>query len=104
MATTRARHARGDRHMFSSSDDNAMMKNILATHSPDGTYTDVIPLLKIIEDIMHRAQPDAARHDTHAEIDAIVESVIYSDINEMLEVMALTINKVSCEVKVKLGS
>ncbi|KAI3731435.1 hypothetical protein L1987_62623 [Smallanthus sonchifolius] len=101
MATTRTRLPRGDRHMFSSSDDNAMMKNILATHSPDGTYIDVIPLLKIIEDIMHRAQPDADHHGTHAEIDAIVESVIYSDVNEMLEVMALTINKVSCEISCK---
>lgn len=59
MATARSRQLRGDRHMFSSSDDNAMMKHILATHAPDGTYFDVIPLLQIIEDIMHRANPDA---------------------------------------------
>lgn len=46
--------------MFSSSDDNAMMKHILATHAPDGSYFDVIPLLQVIEDIMHRARPDAS--------------------------------------------
>ncbi|KAK1406069.1 hypothetical protein QVD17_42266 [Tagetes erecta] len=101
MATPRTRHARGDRHMFSSSDDNAMMKNILATHSPDGTYIDVIPLLQIIEDIMHRAHPDATHHGPQGEIDTIVENVIYNDVSEMLEAMALTINKVSCEISCK---
>lgn len=64
MATPRIRHARGDRTMFSSSDDNAMMKHILATHAPDGTYLDVIPLLQIVEDIMHRANPDPS-HQVH---------------------------------------
>ncbi|KAK9050913.1 hypothetical protein SSX86_027538 [Deinandra increscens subsp. villosa] len=102
MATMRTRHPRGDRHLFSSSDDNAMMKNILATHDPDGTYFDVIPLLQIIEDILRRANPDTSHHGSEAaEIDAIVESVIYNDVNEMLEVMALTINKVSCEISCK---
>ncbi|KAJ0818261.1 putative sieve element occlusion, Thioredoxin-like superfamily, protein SIEVE ELEMENT OCCLUSION [Helianthus annuus] len=101
MATSRTRRARGDRHMFSSADDNAMMKNILATHSPDGTSIDVIPLLQIIEDIMHRARPDASHHGSQAELDAIVDSVLYNDVNEMLEVMALTINKVSCEISCK---
>ncbi|KAJ0638142.1 putative sieve element occlusion [Helianthus annuus] len=71
-----------------------MMKNILATHSPDGTNIDVIPLLQIIKDIMHRSHPDA-------NIDAIVESVIYHDFNEMFEVLALTINKVACEIACK---
>ncbi|GJY23455.1 sieve element occlusion B-like protein [Tanacetum coccineum] len=101
MATPRIRHARGDRHMFSSADDNAMMKHILATHAPDGTYLDVIPLLQIIEDIMNRANPDPSHQGNQAELDAIVEGVIYNDLNEMLEVMALTINKVSCEISCK---
>ncbi|KAM0016628.1 putative sieve element occlusion [Helianthus debilis subsp. tardiflorus] len=96
MATTMTLYGRGDRQVFSSSDDNAMMKNILATHSPDGTNIDVIPLLQIIKDIMHRSHPDA-------NIDAIVESVIYHDFNEMFEVLALTINKVACEITCKCG-
>ncbi|KAJ0727262.1 putative sieve element occlusion [Helianthus annuus] len=98
MAAMHTRRERGHRHLFSSSDDNAMMKNILATHAPDGTYFDVKPLLQIIEDIIHRANPDTTHHGTQPEIDAMVESVIYNDVNEMLEVMALTINKVSCEI------
>jgi hypothetical protein len=43
--------------MFSSSDDNAMMKRILETHAPDGREIDAKPLLQIVEDIFHRAAP-----------------------------------------------
>lgn len=56
-AASTSRRPRGDRHMFSSSDDNAMMKHILATHAPDGSSFDVKPLLQIIDDIMRRAAP-----------------------------------------------
>ncbi|MFS8020510.1 putative sieve element occlusion [Helianthus anomalus] len=62
MATTMTLYGRGDRHVFSSTDDNAMMKNILATHSPDGTNIDVIPLLQIIKDIMRMSHPDVSHH------------------------------------------
>jgi hypothetical protein len=51
------RPIRGDRSMFSSSDDNAMMKRILETHAPDGRDVDAKPLLQIIEDIFKRAAP-----------------------------------------------
>ncbi|KAL8230093.1 hypothetical protein R6Q57_014993 [Mikania cordata] len=101
MAATRMRLAKGDRYMFSSSDDNAMMKNILATHSPDGTVFETLPFLKIIEDIIHGAHPDENDIGPHAEIDAIADSVIYNDVNEMLAVIALIINKVSCEISCK---
>lgn len=50
--------ARNDRRMFSSSDDNAMVKQIQATHSPDGRELDVFPVLLVIEDVLHRAIPD----------------------------------------------
>nr|POE88568.1 protein sieve element occlusion b [Quercus suber] len=47
--------SRGDRHFFFSSDDNAMMKQIQATHAPDGREVDVKPLVHIIDDIFKRA-------------------------------------------------
>lgn len=47
--------ARGDRSLFSTSDDNVMMKQIHSTHAPDGREFDVKPILLIIEDVMHRA-------------------------------------------------
>jgi hypothetical protein len=58
---------RRDRRLFSSSDDNVMSKQILATHAPDGREVDVRPLLHIIEDILKRATPS---------IEAIVAQVI----------------------------
>lgn len=48
---------RRERSMFSSSDDTAMMKQIQATHAPDGREFSVKPLLHIVEDIFLRATP-----------------------------------------------
>ena len=47
---------RGDRHIFSSSDDNATMKQIQATHAPDGREVDEKPLLQVIEGIFKCAE------------------------------------------------
>lgn len=47
--------------MFSSSDDQVMMKQILAAHAPDGREIPVKLFLQIVEDIFHRvtiAAPD----------------------------------------------
>jgi len=48
---------KSERHLFSSSDDAAVMKQILATHAPDGREVDVRALLQIVEDILQRATP-----------------------------------------------
>lgn len=55
VSTQKVPQSRGDRHFFSSSDDNAMMKQIQGTHAPDGREVDVKPFLHIIEDIFKRA-------------------------------------------------
>ena len=44
-----------ERRMFSSSDDTAMMKQVQATHSPDGREVDVKPIIQIIEEILIQA-------------------------------------------------
>ncbi|KAK2974668.1 hypothetical protein RJ640_030276 [Escallonia rubra] len=44
-----------DRGMFSMSEDTAMMKQIQATHSPDGLEVEVKPLLTVINEILRRA-------------------------------------------------
>lgn len=36
---------------FATSDDNAMMKQIQSTHSPDGREVEVQPILQVIEDV-----------------------------------------------------
>lgn len=53
---------RGNRLMFSSSDDNVnvLAMQIQATHAPDGREVDVRPLLRIIEEIFKRATPNMA--------------------------------------------
>ena len=53
----RRSNPRSDHHLFSSSDDNAMMKQIQATHAPDGREFVVKPLLHLVEDIFQRAMP-----------------------------------------------
>ncbi|MQL74562.1 hypothetical protein Taro_006919 [Colocasia esculenta] len=51
---------KSERHFFSSSDDSAIMKQILATHHPDGRDVDCRPLLNVIEDIFLRSTPTVA--------------------------------------------
>lgn len=46
---------RGDRGTFLSTDENMIMKQVQATHTPDGREVDVRPLLLIVEDILNRA-------------------------------------------------
>ncbi|GAB4829293.1 hypothetical protein Ancab_018961 [Ancistrocladus abbreviatus] len=41
--------------MFSTSDDNVVLNQIVATHAPDGRDIDVKPLLLVIKDIFHLA-------------------------------------------------
>lgn len=53
----RRQRYRGDRHLYSSSDDTAMLNQLRATHAPDGRDIDVKLLLRIIEDILDRAPP-----------------------------------------------
>nr|XP_043627073.1 protein SIEVE ELEMENT OCCLUSION B-like [Erigeron canadensis] len=97
MDASSSRHARDESHIFSSSDDNAIMKYILATHAPNGTYFDVKPFLEIIENIVHMAN-----QANQAEPGSTVERrFISNDVNEILEVMAITINKVCCEISSK---
>lgn len=46
-----------DRSMITMSDDNMMVKQIHATHAPDGREFDVKPLFQLVEDILNRATP-----------------------------------------------
>lgn len=56
-SSARMQPPRSERNMFSTSDDNAMMKQIQATHAPDGREVDVKPILAIIEDVFRRSTP-----------------------------------------------
>ncbi|KAF5198031.1 Sieve element occlusion b [Thalictrum thalictroides] len=95
---------RGDRHLFSTSDDTVMMKQVQATHAPDGREVDVKPLLNVIEDIFNRSTPgiDGLVHPTsQAQIDAFEDKTQHVDFVGMLEALAYTIHKISCEISCK---
>ncbi|KAL5793288.1 hypothetical protein ACOSP7_001882 [Xanthoceras sorbifolium] len=95
---------RGDRLMFSSSDDNVMAKQIQATHVPDGREIDVKPLLFVVEDIFKRAVPsiDAISDpDVQAPTEALEEKTYQSNFIGMLEALAYLIDRISCEITCK---
>ncbi|XP_058195108.1 protein SIEVE ELEMENT OCCLUSION B-like [Rhododendron vialii] len=96
--------SRGDRGLFTTSDDNVMMKQIMATHTPDGREFDVKPLLHVVEDVMHRATPivpGTANAITQAQLEALDEKALHSGFSDMLEVLAYPINRIACEISCK---
>ncbi|OWM89700.1 protein SIEVE ELEMENT OCCLUSION B-like [Punica granatum] len=91
-----------DRLMFSSSDDNAMLKQIVSTHAPDGREFEVRPMLHLVEDIFKRSEvtgpgmvPAGQPHS-----DILDDRII----RDMLEFLSYTINRVACEMSCKCMS
>ncbi|KAL5829285.1 hypothetical protein ACOSQ3_018753 [Xanthoceras sorbifolium] len=100
----RMQQFRGDRHMFSTSDDQAMLKQVQSTHAPDGREFAVKPLLYIIEDIFQRSAPGIPGFDLgskQAQMDVLDDKAFQSDFFDMLDLLSSTINKVSCEISCK---
>ncbi|XP_074274367.1 protein SIEVE ELEMENT OCCLUSION B-like [Silene latifolia] len=97
------RRQRGDRHMFSTSDDTAMVSQLKATHSPDGRDIDIKPLLHIIEDVFSRAQPNtpAPVQGAQAQMEALDDKAFLAGYGDMIELLTYTINKVTCEISCK---
>ncbi|CAL5421235.1 unnamed protein product [Camellia sinensis] len=101
-AEGRVHQARGDRHIFATSDEDAMMKQIQTTHVPDGREVDVKPLIYIIEDIMHRATPSIPGLGlplVSAQLDTLEDVRTLQDgFSDMLELLTYPINRISCEI------
>ncbi|OAY34434.1 protein SIEVE ELEMENT OCCLUSION B isoform X2 [Manihot esculenta] len=99
----RLSNPRSERHMFSSSDDNAMMKQIQATHAPDGRDFSVRPLLQLVEDIFQRAAPTGLATLVHhqAQLDALDDKALQNGVDEILDVLSYTINRIACEMSCK---
>ncbi|CAL5418836.1 unnamed protein product [Camellia sinensis] len=101
-AEGRVNQARGDRHIFVTSDEDAMMKQIQTTHVPDGREVDVKPLIYIIEDIMHRATPSIPGLGlplVSAQLDTLEDVRTLQDgFSDMLELLTYPINRISCEI------
>ncbi|KAK3006338.1 hypothetical protein RJ639_017487 [Escallonia herrerae] len=98
-STSKMQLVKGDRLVFSSSDDNVMMKQVQATHAPDGRDFDLKPIVSIIEQIIlctTSAVPGAV-----SQLDASDEKPPQSDFSAMLEVLAYAISRISCEISCK---
>ncbi|PKI66640.1 hypothetical protein CRG98_012982 [Punica granatum] len=103
----RQRHGDRGGRMFSASDDTAMMKQIQATHTPDGRVVDVGPILSIIEGIFRRAAPsiDSVLNGKHEHTDALLdEKANLAAYDGILEALAYTIHRISCEISCKCTS
>ncbi|KAJ0905722.1 putative sieve element occlusion [Helianthus annuus] len=95
--------------IFSASDDNVIMKQVLDTHLPDGTEVDVKPLVNIVEEILKHATIKAT-----IDVDASTSMVAHTDhvgkmedrshqtdTVAMLHLLSHTIDKLACEMAFK---
>ncbi|XP_052180696.1 protein SIEVE ELEMENT OCCLUSION B-like [Diospyros lotus] len=103
LQPTKTKQLRSERRMFSASDDSAMMKQIQATHAPDGREVDAKPILLVIEDILRRATPsiDGVVDTVHGLGAGLEEKVAIPEFEGVLESSAYIIQKVSCELSCK---
>ncbi|PKA54490.1 hypothetical protein AXF42_Ash000324 [Apostasia shenzhenica] len=104
MAAQKMQAVRGDRHMFSSSDDSMVMKQILDTHSPEGRDVEVRPVLHVVEDVLRRATPafvmTAVMGQAHLEEEA-VDSLHHAELIAMLKAITYPVHRISNEVTYK---
>ncbi|CAL1358233.1 unnamed protein product [Linum trigynum] len=94
---------KGDRGgMLSMSDDSVMMKQVQATHAPDGREVDVAPLLHLVEDILNHAtlqvEPPLLASQAHAEMEEKNHQISYSIV---LDALSYVIDRISCEIAYK---
>ncbi|KAH9776517.1 protein SIEVE ELEMENT OCCLUSION B [Citrus sinensis] len=94
--------ARSKGRMLSATDDSAMMKQVQASHAPDGREVDVRPILSIIEDIFRRATPSTIDGvGTSEHVDALDKNASPAALSGMLDVLSCDIRKISCEISCK---
>ncbi|CAN1153692.1 Protein SIEVE ELEMENT OCCLUSION B [Linum perenne] len=97
---------RGGEHqgsnMMMMSDENVMMKQIVATHLPDGREVDVRPLLVLVEDILNRATLQVDTIHTPTQVRTEIGDKA-NQINQvtMMEALSYTIDRVSKEIAYK---
>ncbi|XP_058180200.1 protein SIEVE ELEMENT OCCLUSION A-like [Rhododendron vialii] len=86
---------------FSTSNNSALMKQILSTHSPHGLEVDVRPILPVIKDVLQQANLSMDSVITSGagdQADALVEKTAVAGFDGMLKEDASIINKISCEL------
>ncbi|XP_039043490.1 protein SIEVE ELEMENT OCCLUSION B-like [Hibiscus syriacus] len=96
-------HGRSDPHIFSASGGKAMGKLIEATHEFAGFDISMKPVLDIVEDIFRRATPAAPGALKQVEDANDERALPYSNLDELMDVLAVTINRISCEITYRLS-
>ncbi|KAK7302171.1 hypothetical protein RJT34_13052 [Clitoria ternatea] len=92
---------RKERRMFSTSDDSAMMKQVQATHAPDGREIDVKPILQVVDEILIQFIARTVEgYDVRRDQDALEMTAALAEF-DMLDSLAFIINKISCELSCK---
>ncbi|MBA0854884.1 hypothetical protein Goshw_006332 [Gossypium schwendimanii] len=97
-------YGRSNPHMLSTSGGKAMGKLIEATHEPAGVEIDMKPVLDIVEDIFERATPAAPGAIKQLDASEPDERALhYSSLEQMMDVLSATINRISCEITYRLS-
>ncbi|CAL0320035.1 unnamed protein product [Lupinus luteus] len=90
-----------ERRLFSTSDDSAMMKQVQATHAPDGREVDVKPIIQILDEILIQVIARAVEgHHEKREQDTLETAAVLAEF-DMLDSLAFIIQKISCELSCK---
>ncbi|KAK1440896.1 hypothetical protein QVD17_06729 [Tagetes erecta] len=93
--------------IFSTSDDNVIMKQVLDTHLPDGFDVDVKPLVHIVEEILRHAtinsafNADSSAMVAHADVDKLETKSHQTYAVQILNVLSHTIDRLACEMSFK---
>ncbi|KAH1098206.1 hypothetical protein J1N35_015127 [Gossypium stocksii] len=97
-------YGRSNPHMLSASGGKAMGKLIEATHEPAGVEINMKPVLDIVEDIFERATPAAPGAIKQVDASESDERALhYSSLEQMMDVLSATINRISCEITYRLS-
>ncbi|MBA0682508.1 hypothetical protein Goari_024223 [Gossypium aridum] len=97
-------YGRSNPQMLSTSGGKAMGKLIEATHEPAGVEINMKPVLDIVEDIFERATPSAPGAIKQVDASEPDERAFhYSSLEQMMDVLSATINRISCEITYRLS-
>ncbi|KAK1560419.1 hypothetical protein Q3G72_026505 [Acer saccharum] len=98
----RVQQSRSDHNMLANSNHHAMLKQVEATHEPDGRQFAVKPLLHIIEDIFQSVSGFIQQGSTQAQLDLRDDNTFQSVFFDMRhKYLSFTIHKVSGEIHCK---
>ncbi|XP_054801925.1 protein SIEVE ELEMENT OCCLUSION B isoform X1 [Prosopis cineraria] len=92
-----------DKNVPTLSDDNILVKKIVAEHNPDGLEHDVKPLLRLVEDILRQATLSSEGVSVGAlgTVDHVDDRDHPSSYFTIIESLAYRIDRISCEMSYK---